>query len=224
MCFDEINMHAEKGHYIVVEGLEGAGKSTAIKTIRSFLSDKVGQVSLVREPGGTGVGEALRHIIKEIETDEIIDPKTELLLMYAARVQLLEQVIKPSLERGDWILADRNELSSFAYQGGGRKMSMSFIKKLSDFCLNGFKPDLVIFLEVSPQRGLKRAMMRGSTDRIEQESLAFFQEVYNTYHKQLQHMENVVIINAAKPLKEVQQAIRNALTTYMNKQNTFLSL
>lgn len=216
-------MHYHKGHYIVVEGLEGAGKSTAIKTIRSFLSDKINQLTLVREPGGTPVGEKLRHLIKDIDDQEPVDPRTELLLMYAARVQLLEQVIKPSLKRGDWVLADRNELSTFAYQGGGRKMNMNFIKKLSEFCLKGLKPDLVIFLDVSPQRGLKRAKMRGETDRIEQESLAFFQDVYNEYHKQIQSMENVVIINAAKPLKEVQYSIRAALTSYVNKQSNAIS-
>ncbi|GGI91278.1 dTMP kinase [Legionella impletisoli] len=208
-------MSLEQGRYIVVEGLEGAGKSTALKTIKSYLSSHVKDLVLTREPGGTRVGEVARELIKEINPEQPLDPRTELLLLYAARIQLMELVIKPSLSKGAWVLADRYELSTFAYQGGGRKMDETFISQLSSFSMQGFKPDLVIFLDVSPKRGLKRAQSRGTTDRIEQEALSFFQDVYHRYHEHLKTMDNVVMIDAGKPLKTVQNLIRNALDNYM---------
>lgn len=208
-------MSESKGHYIVVEGLEGAGKSSAIKIIKSYLSPLVGDLILTREPGGTRVGETARTLIKEINPSEPMDPRTELLLLYAARIQLMEQVIKPALNKGAWVLADRYELSTFAYQGYGRKMDKGFMQQLSAFCMEGFKPDLVIFLDVTPYRGLKRAKMRGETDRIEQEAITFFQDVYNGYHHYIKTMDNVVVIDAGKPLKNVQNLIRNALDNYM---------
>lgn len=216
-------MSLQRGHYIVVEGLEGAGKSTAIKTIKSYLSSRVDEVMVTREPGGTRVGEAARHLIKEINPDEPLDDRAELLLLYAARIQLIERVIKPKLASGCWVIADRNELSTFAYQGGGRKMDNAFISLLSSFSMQGFKPDLVIFLDVSPQRGLSRAYSRGTTDRIEQENLSFFQDVYNRYHEQIKSMNNVVIIDAGKPLKVVQQLIQRALSNYMGEPSSILN-
>ncbi|WP_133129795.1 dTMP kinase [Legionella yabuuchiae] len=208
-------MRSERGHYIVVEGLEGAGKSTAIKTIKSYLASHVEHLILTREPGGTRVGEVARELIKEINPDQPLDPRTELLLLYAARIQLMELVIKPALAEGTWVLADRYELSTFAYQGGGRKMDPTLISQLSSFSMQGFKPDLVIFLDVSPKRGLKRAQSRGTTDRIEQEDLSFFQDVYQSYHEHIKTMDNVIIIDAGKPLKVVQNLIKDALDSYV---------
>ncbi|AHE66687.1 dTMP kinase [Legionella oakridgensis] len=208
-------MKSQRGHFIVVEGLEGAGKSTAISTIKRFLTDKIDEVIFTREPGGTRVGEAVRHLIKDIVPEEPLDSRAELLLFYAARVQLLEQVIKPALGRGCWVLADRFELSTFAYQGGGRKLDHQMITNLSSFCLGGFQPDLIIFLDVTPQKGLQRAYKRGKTDRIEQEALSFFNDVYTSYHNQMKTMKNVVIIDACQPLKVVQASIRAALEKYI---------
>ena len=204
-----------KGSCIVVEGLEGAGKSTAINTIKQFLAGHVPELITTREPGGTRVGEAARRLIKESVPAEPVDPRSELLLLYASRVQLLEQVILPALNRGAWVLADRFELSTWAYQGGGRKLDHEMIAHLSLFCLRDFKPDLIIFLDISPQQGLKRVHKRGKADRIEQESLAFFSDVYTSYHEQIKTMDNVVVIDASKPLATVQDSIRSALETYV---------
>jgi dTMP kinase len=213
----------ERGHYIAVEGLEGAGKSSALKIIRSFLTSKVPGLTLTREPGGTRFGEVARSLIKEINPSEPMDPRTELLLLYAARIQLMEQVIKPAINQGNWVLGDRYELSTLAYQGGGRKMDKSFIQQLSTFCMQGFKPDLVIFLDVLPQRGLKRAQMRGKTDRIEQEALSFFQDVYHSYHQHIKAMDNVVVIDAGRPIKIVHTDIRNALEHYLEQHANVLN-
>ena len=203
-----------KGHFIVVEGLEGAGKTTALNTIKRFLSDHAIDMIATREPGGTRVGEAARQLIKETLPSEPLDPRTELLLLYASRVQLIEHVILPALNSGCWVLADRFELSTWAYQGGGRKLDQEMIAHLSKFCLRDVKPDLVIFLDISPQQGLKRALKRGKADRIEQESLDFFNDVYNGYHEQIKIMNNVVIIDASQPLATVQNAICGALEAY----------
>lgn len=204
-----------KGHFIAVEGLEGAGKSTALQTIKRFLSDRIPDLILTREPGGTRVGETARQLIKESVSTEPLDPRSELLLLYASRVQLVEQVIRPALNRGCWVLADRFELSTWAYQGGGRKIDKEMIRHLSSFCLQGFKPDLIIFLDINPQLGLKRVQKRGKFDRIEQESLVFFNDVYNGYKEQIKAMNNVAVIDASQPLVVVQNQIRSTLENYI---------
>lgn len=206
-------MH-KRGRFIVLEGLEGAGKSTAMITIQRFLESKVTLVT-TREPGGTDLGESIRQIIKHSYL-EPIDPKSELLLFYAARVQLLKEVIEPALQRGEWVLADRFELSTFAYQGGGRALSMPFIQQLSNFCLSGLQPDLLLFLDLPPEIGLERALKRGEMDRIETESQAFFERVYHSYHTQLKHMKYAKVIDATKTLEEVQLSIQQALQHYLD--------
>ena len=203
------------GRMIVVEGLEGAGKSTAIKTIEQTLQAKVPHWIRTREPGGTALGEAVRQIVKGDNSAEPIDARAELLLFYAARVQLLQQVILPALARGAWVLADRFELSTFAYQGGGRHIDEGMIQHLSQFCVADFKPDLILFLDINPQKGLQRARQRGQYDRIEQEALPFFADVYQSYHRHIRMLNNVVIIDAEQPLPVVQRRIAAALEAFM---------
>ena len=204
-----------KGSFIVVEGLEGAGKSTALDEIKQCLASHVSELVITREPGGTRVGEAARQLIKAIEPTEPLDPRAELLLFYAARVQLIECVIRPAINRGAWVLADRFELSTLAYQGGGRKLSSTMIQHLSEFCINDLQPDLIIFLDIAPEQGMQRVIARGKTDLIEQESMVFFNAVYDSYHQHIKTMKNVVVIDASKPLPDVQHAIRVALEHYM---------
>ena len=207
-------MH-NNGHFIVVEGLEGAGKSTALEVIKEVLTAQVPELVMTREPGGTRVGEVARELIKESFPEEPLDPRAELLLFYAARVQLIEQVIRPALDRGAWVLADRFELSTLAYQGGGRKLSSAMIGHLSKFCIEDLKPDLIIFLDITPEQGMQRVVARGQTDRIEQESMVFFNDVYNSYHEHIKTMDNVIVIDASKPLLDVQLALRIALRQHL---------
>lgn len=206
-----------QGRFIVVEGLEGAGKTTAIATIKQYLQDKIHTIILTREPGGTYIAEQLRLLIKNAVSNEPLDSRSELLLLYAARIQLLKQVIRPALERGDWVIADRFELSTFAYQGGGRGISQAILETLSTFCLAGFKPDLTIFLDISPEQGLKRVNNRGQEDRIEQESIVFFKQVYEAYLEKLKHTADVKIIDASLSLDKVQQAIYLQLKMFLDK-------
>ncbi|CEK10809.1 dTMP kinase [Legionella hackeliae] len=205
----------KRGRFIVVEGLEGAGKSTAIKTIKQYLESFIPDIFLTREPGGTRVGEMIRTIIKEKVDGETLDPRAELLMLYAARVQLLEQVIEPALNRGSWVLADRFELSTFAYQGGGRHLDETVISTLSKFCLKGFKPDLIVFLDIEPEKGLNRVRQRGAADRMEQESLTFFTDVYNNYQRIIKTMNNVICIDASQPMDIVQKSIITQLKTFI---------
>lgn len=202
------------GYFIVVEGLEGAGKSTAIQTIKTYLETFVPKVIVTREPGGTHVGEVVRTLIKEHRPDEPIADRSELLLFYAARTQLVEQVIRPALAAGTWVIADRFELSTFAYQGGGRGVDLEQIAQLSQIALHGFKPDLVLFLDIDPAEGLRRVVSRGERDRIEQESLAFFNAVNRTYHQMIDGMDNVRVINAGQTLETVQESILHQLQQF----------
>ena len=205
-----------RGHFIVVEGLEGAGKSTALHVVQHLLNEHTHELITAREPGGTRVGDMVRCLTKESVPNEPLDPRAELLLFYSARVQLVECVIRPALARGASVLLDRFELSTFAYQGGGRKLDETMIEHLSKFCLPDIKPDLILFLDVPPAQGLQRILVRGEVDRIEQEALAFFNDVYDAYHKQIKTMNNVIVIDASQPQHVVQESICTALKIYLS--------
>jgi dTMP kinase len=203
------------GQFIVLEGLEGAGKSTALTTIKRFLTPYVPELMTTREPGGTHVGEVIRDLIKQTPDTEPLLPRAELLLFYAARIQLIEQVIRPALARGAWVLADRFELSTWAYQGGGRGLDQNLIQHLSDFSVQDLRPNLILFLDLPPEQGLKRILERGNPDRIEQEPVDFFNRVYTAYHEKLQTLEQAVLIDASKPLAMVQHLIRTTLEDHL---------
>lgn len=197
--------------FIVVEGLEGAGKSTAIAFVKQQLEQQNIQPVCTREPGGTPLAERLRELVKQVQQGEVVAPQTELLLMYAARMQLICNVIKPALAAGQWVLADRHDMSSRAYQGGGRQLDEQFIDQLRSAVLGDLRPDLTLYLDIDPAIGLERARQRGELDRIEQEQLAFFQRTRQKY-LQIAHTEpNIAIIDASQPLAGVQQQLTLAL-------------
>ncbi|MFN6970576.1 MAG: dTMP kinase [Rheinheimera sp.] len=200
------------GRFIVIEGLEGAGKTTAISTVRQWLEAKGHQVVQTREPGGTPLAEQIRTLVKSVQHEQVA-AETELLLMYAARVQLLSQVIRPALERGDWVLADRHDMSSRAYQGGGRMIDAHLIDSIRAAVLGNTTPDFTLYLDIDPVIGLERAKIRGELDRIEQEQLAFFQRTRARYLDIAQSEPGIAIIDASKTVAEVQQQIIDALET-----------
>lgn len=209
----------QSGRLIVVEGLEGAGKSTAVKTLIKLLNGYGLNAITTREPGGTAVGELLRSIIKDPKYKETLDDRSELLLLYAARIQLVQEVIKPALALGTWVIADRFELSSLAYQGGGRQLGDDIINTLSAFALNGFKPDLTLFLNLSPELGMKRALQRGAFDRIEQAGIDFFHRVHAAYLTSIAANPDTVIIDASQPLASVQRSIESAVSQFIELQH-----
>lgn len=202
---------SQYGKFIVVEGLEGAGKSTAIAHVKQVLEQMGHQVTCTREPGGTPLAEQLRNLVKQVQTSEVVAPQTELLLMYAARKQLLVNVIEPALKAGNWVLGDRHDLSSRAYQGGGRQLDEQFINQLRSAVLNGLSPDLTLYLDIDPAIGLSRARQRGELDRIEQEQLAFFQRTRQKYLQLAATEPNIVVIDASQSIGQVAKALTAAL-------------
>jgi len=197
--------------FIVVEGLEGAGKSTAIRHIQAYLHKLGKDVVCTREPGGTPLAESLRSLVKQVQTTETVAPQTELLLMYAARMQLVCNVIQPALAQGKWVLADRHDMSSRAYQGGGRQLDEAFINQLRNAVLGELRPDLTLYLDIDPAVGLERARQRGELDRIEQEQLVFFQRTRQKYLQIAATEPNIVVIDAGQSLEQVQHSITAAL-------------
>lgn len=199
------------GKFIVIEGLEGAGKSTAVSYVLDWLrSHGVAQLETTREPGGTPLAEKMRSIVKEVH-DEPLTIQAELLLMYAARVQLVENRIKPALAKGAWVVGDRHDLSSQAYQGGGRGIAPELIQQIKQAVLGDFAPDLTLYLDIDPAVGLQRARERGELDRIEQEALAFFQRTRARYLELARQDKRIHIIDASQTPEQVQMAIHAAL-------------
>ncbi|HEA18390.1 MAG: dTMP kinase [Pseudoalteromonas prydzensis] len=200
--------------FIVIEGLEGAGKSTAIAICQQFLAQHNIDFVNVREPGGTPIAEALRNIVKDSH-DEDLASETELLLMYAARSQLLHNVIRPALAKGQWVLGDRHDLSSQAYQGGGREIATSSLTALADIVLKGLKPDLTIYLDIDPAVGLARAKGRGELDRIEKQALSFFERTRARYLALANNDERIKTVNAGQSMELVHQDIIAVLEQFV---------
>ncbi|MHA8114331.1 dTMP kinase [Kosakonia cowanii] len=207
--------------YIVIEGLEGAGKTTARDVIVDTLKTLgVGDMVFTREPGGTLLAEKLRSLVLDIRSvgDEVITDKAEVLMFYAARVQLVETVIKPALARGSWVIGDRHDLSTQAYQGGGRGIDQTLLTTLRDAVLGDFRPDLTLYLDVTPEVGLKRARARGELDRIEQESLDFFNRTRARYLELAEQDPSIRTIDATQSLEEVVADIRRTVTAWVEEQ------
>ncbi|MGL5770575.1 MAG: dTMP kinase, partial [Plesiomonas shigelloides] len=192
------------GKFIVIEGLEGAGKTTAQNTVIQTLRTRgIADLVFTREPGGTPLAERLRSLIKEGHPDEPLTDKAEVLMLYAARVQLVENVILPAMARGAWVIGDRHDLSSQAYQGGGRQIDPVLLQTLRDTVLGDFRPDLTLYLDIAPALGLQRARQRGELDRIEQQDLSFFERTRVRYLELAQNDPNTRIIDAGQALPVV---------------------
>lgn len=205
--------------FIVLEGLEGAGKTSARDTVVAVLKELgINEFVFTREPGGTPLAEKLRQLIKQGEGDEVITDKAELLMLYAARVQLVENVIKPALKQGKWVIGDRHDLSSQAYQGGGRGLDANLLMTLKQAVLGDFTPDLTLYLDVDPEIGLARARSRGELDRIEQQQIDFFQRTRQRYLQLVEADEKSVIIDANLDFPEVNKQLRQAITQWFQRQ------
>ena len=198
-------MHS--GLFITLEGPEGAGKTTN----RQFLAEQLQQagyeVVLTREPGGTGLAEKIRELLLA-QHDEPVAVDTELLLMFAARAQHLQQLILPALQQGSIVLCDRFTDATYAYQGGGRGIDPQRIAILEDFVQGGLRPDLTLLFDLPVAEGMERARQRGRLDRFECEHEAFFEAVRTTYLQRAQASpERFRVINAGLPLSGVQQQL-----------------
>lgn len=205
--------HQIRGKFITVEGVEGVGKSTNAVFVREQIQQAGFEVIVSREPGGTATGERIRSILLD-KKEHQMTALTELLLMFAARSQHIEQVIRPALERGAWVLSDRFTDSSFAYQGGGRQLAPSVIEQLQDLVVGDCRPDLVLILDLDVETGLARASRRSAADRFELEQQAFFERVRNTFLERSK-LPGYQLIDASQPLEAVQQEILCALETIL---------
>lgn len=204
-------LSAQPGKFISLEGTEGVGKSTNLTFIEEYLRNQGIDVVVTREPGGTELGEALRHLLLEHREDGV-EPFAELLMVFASRAQHVERVIKPALQRGSWVLSDRFTDASYAYQGAGRGVSKSFILQLEKAIQNGLQPDLTILLDIDVQIGLERARGRGDLDRFEREDIAFFERVREGYHSRItQFPGRYHVVDASRKLEDVQEAIADGL-------------
>ncbi|MEE9161294.1 MAG: dTMP kinase [Gammaproteobacteria bacterium] len=205
----------EKGCLITLEGIEGAGKSTHIQFIAEQLRQAGREVLITREPGGTNLGEGIRELLLK-KNEELMFEETELLLMFAARAQHVQQVILPAISANKIVICDRFTDSSYAYQGGGRGLSLKKIQQLEAWLfsgvLSGFKPDLTILLDLSVETGLSRAKARSEADRFEIETVSFFQNARDVFLKISQdEPDRVDVIDAEQDLKTVQSAILKVL-------------
>jgi dTMP kinase len=204
-----------KGRFITVEGGEGAGKSSNLAYIQSLLEAAGKQVLFTREPGGTPLGEAIRELLLGHKHTGMADD-TELLLMFAARAEHLQQKILPALEKGVWVLCDRFTDASFAYQGAGRGLSLKKIAELQQFVQGSLRPDLTLLLDLPVDQGLTRAGKRSDPDRFESEHRDFFEKVRNGY-LQIAAREpgRVQVIDAAPALEQVQEKIKTVIQHYL---------
>ncbi len=202
------------GLFISIEGGEGAGKSTVIAALREALQARGREVVLTREPGGTPEGEAIRELL--LSPGRHLVPEAELLLMFAARAQLVRELIRPALARGAAVISDRFTDASFAYQGGGRGMDMGCIAELERWAA-GLKPDLTLLLDVGVAQGLARARGRGGEpDRIEREREDFFERVRTTYlQRAAAEPARFRVIDASRPAEAVRADVLAALDAWL---------
>lgn len=200
------------GKFIVLEGIEGVGKTTNMEFICQYLAKHHLDVVRTREPGGTALAEKIRDIVLHNKEKEPLYSDAELLLMFAARAQHVAQIIKPALAQGSWLISDRFTDASYAYQGGGRGIAFKRIEILEHWVLNGLKPDCVIILDAPVEQALLRTKQRKTKDRIEEEQADFFNRVREAY---LQRAEldstRYKIVDAGQPLATVQTSLSNIL-------------
>ncbi|MGN0827180.1 MAG: dTMP kinase [Kiritimatiellia bacterium] len=205
-----------QGKFITFEGGEGVGKSTHIALAAEHLRQKGIQVLQTREPGGTPVGETIRHILQQGVDGSGAVPRAELLLFCASRAQLVEHQIRPALEQGIWVLCDRYEESTLAYQGAGRGFDRETVLTLSRFATNGLQPHLTFLLDLDPMVGRARVAARGGTDRIESEALAFHQRLRACFLElATAGSERFVVVDSSRPQAEVSKFILGELDRRM---------
>lgn len=200
-----------EGHFITLEGGEGAGKSTQIAQIRDWWQARGREVVVTRQPGGTALAEKIRDLLLH-EKDHPVDDRTELLLMFAARAQFLDELVRPALARDAVVLCDRFTDSTYAYQGGGRGMPAAQIETLERLVHDDLQPELTLLLDLPVAEGLARASRRSEADRIEQEDLAFFERVRAAYLERAAAAPGrCVIVDASGAPEEVWALIRATL-------------
>jgi dTMP kinase len=197
-----------KGRFITIDGVEGAGKSTQIDLICSYLQRKGIEVVRTREPGGTDIGEKIRSVLLDVDNEEM-HSDTELLLMFSSRNELIQNKIIPALNNGSWVVSDRFTDASFAYQGGGRMLNLDRIAKLEEWVLGDFQPDLTLLLDISVEIGMTKIEARAAKDRIELEERAFFERVRSVFIDRSEAFpKRIKLIDASGTINDIHEKIR----------------
>lgn len=192
-----------RGRFISLEGGEGVGKTSALGCLSEAIESLGVDLVVTREPGGTALGERLRELLLGPST---IRPEAELLLIFAARIQHVHDVIEPALQAGRWVLCDRFVDASYAYQGGGRQVSTDAIRMLENWALAGLEPDLTLLLDASVEVGLDRVQNRGVSDRFESAGVAFLERVRTAYLRRAwEFPDRIAVVDAARSLELVQR-------------------
>jgi len=209
---------AVRGRFITLEGLEGVGKTTNREFIKTTLTERDIDVIVTREPGGTDLGEQLRHLL--LHATAPVSAEAELMMMAASRKQHTVEVIEPALACGKWVLCDRYADASYAYQGGGRELGIDVVAALHDLLRIDIQPDLTLLLDMPVTDGLKRVTARGEPDRIEKEAVAFFERARAAYlqraHAQPGRMK---IVDASLDIDAVQQCVHTLLLAFLDTEN-----
>lgn len=205
----------KKGLFITLEGIEGAGKSTAVDFIEDFLTKEGHDVIKTREPGGTVIGEQIREILLKNE-NYTLTYDTELLLVFSARAQHIQEVILPALSSGKIILCDRFTDASYAYQGGGRGIDASRINLLEKWVQGDLRPNLTLLFDLDVIIGMQRTKKRSDADRFEREEINFFEKIRNTYLERAKNEpQRFRIINSASSLESVKEQIITILKDFL---------
>jgi dTMP kinase len=198
------------GKFITLEGMDGAGKSTHLAGLAQVLRRRGLTVQTTREPGGTALGEKLRRLL--LDRDQRLHPETETLLMFAARHEHLDKVIRPALAAGAWVLCDRFTDATFAYQSGGSGVPWDRIEALERWVHADLQPDLTVYLDVPPEVGRARRDQIKAPDRFEQEAEAFFERVRATYLRRAREAPaRIRVIDAGATIPEIAKQLENML-------------
>ena len=199
------------GNFITLEGIDGAGKSTHLAWFAAALARRGIAHRVTREPGGTPLGERLRELL--LDPAQAVDPETEALLMFAARNEHLARVIRPALAAGEWVLCDRFTDATFAYQGGGRGVSLARLEALEAWVQGGLQPDATFYFDVPA--AVARQRLQGAPralDRFELEQVAFFERVRQGYLERARRFaQRIRVIDASLPIAEVQKRLESGL-------------
>ena len=206
------------GQFITIEGIECVGKSTNAKFIETMLNQKGYKTLVTREPGGSGIGEKIRNILL-FEKKDTLSPMTELLLLFAAREKHINEIIKPALENGTWVICDRFTDASLAYQGFGRALGFDEVNQLKALIQKDFEPDLTILLD-APLEVITSRRKLNPNDRFESEDKKFFGRVRNGYLELAKIFEDRVrVIDASQDIEDVQNQIKILINSMVNVQS-----
>jgi dTMP kinase len=210
---------SNRGLFITVEGGEGVGKSTNMDVIERWLQQRRIDYCRTREPGGTPLAESIRGLLLDTE-DGSVSPMAELLLMFAARAQHIQEVIEPALSRGKWVLCDRFTDATYAYQGGGRGMPMEWVSTLEALVQGALRPDITLLLDAPVEVGMSRAHKRGKLDRFEREEIAFFEKVRQTYlQRAASDPARFRVIDTDRELADIATELQHILTNLEQLQH-----